>query len=143
MSEPVILLVDDNANDVELTLRALQRNHIAARVIVAADGAEALDCLFARGLHADRTKADTPRLILLDWNLPRISGHEVVRAIRDDERTGILPVVVLTTADDDAVRRAAYGAGANSYVRKPVEFEAFAAAINQICMYWLVLNDRP
>ena len=143
MSDQIILLVEDNSSDEELTLRALRKNNIANQVVVARDGAEALDYLFAKGAHAGRKTKDIPEIVLLDLNLPRIGGIEVLRAIRADERTKILPVVVLTSSKEDRDLMGSYQSGANSYIVKPVDFMQFAEAVRQLGMYWLVLNQRP
>lgn len=143
MSEPVILLVEDDSNDEELTLRALKKNKIWNEVVVARDGAAALDYLFARGSHAGRDSRDLPQLILLDLNLPKIGGLDVLRAIRADERTKLVPVVILTSSKEDGDVLGGYGGGANSYIVKPVDFTQFADAVRQLGMYWLVLNQPP
>jgi len=141
MSERVILLVEDNPKDEALTLRALKRSNILNPVVVAHDGVEALDHLFAPG--ADGMSNPLPQLVLLDLKLPKIDGLEVLRRIRGDERTRILPVVVLTTSTEDRDLLEGYRLGANSYVRKPVDFIQFAAAVGQLGLYWLVLNEPP
>jgi CheY-like chemotaxis protein len=142
MNEPFILLVEDNLNDEELTLRALKKNKLANKVIVARDGPEALDFLFARGAYADRNAKELPQLTLLDLNLPKLSGLEVLRAIRADQRTKLLPVVVLTTSKDDRDLTASYALGANSYIVKPVDFTQFSESVRQLGLYWLVLNQH-
>jgi two-component system response regulator len=139
--EPTILLVEDNWNDEALTLRALKKSNIANRVVVARDGAEALDYLLAPA--EDGSPKALPTLILLDLKLPKIDGHEVLRRIRSDERTRVLPVVILTTSVEPADRLAGYRLGANSFVRKPVDFAEFAQAVVQLGLYWLVLNEPP
>jgi len=141
MSEKVILLVEDNPKDEALTLRALKKNNILNRVVVAHDGVEALDYLFAPG--PDGSVNPPPQLILLDLKLPKIDGLEVLKRIRSDDRTRILPVVVLTTSTEDRDRMEGYRLGANSYVRKPVDFVQFAEAVGQLGLYWLVLNEPP
>ena len=141
MSEPIILLVEDNPNDEALTLRALKKNNIMNKVIVARDGAAALDYLFARGAYAHRGAAEVPQVVLLDLNLPKIGGLEVLRALRADERTKLLPVVILTSSKEDKDLFAGYSSGANSYVVKPVEFTQFSEAVRQLGLYWLVLNE--
>ena len=143
MSELVILLVEDNSSDEELTLRALRRANIANRVVVTRDGAEALDYLFARGVHAGRDPSVITQVVLLDLNLPKIGGLEVLRAIRADDRTRLLPVVILTSSMEDRDLIGGYSSGANSYVVKPVDFGQFAEAVRQLGLYWLVLNHRP
>jgi CheY-like chemotaxis protein len=136
-----ILLVEDNPKDEELTLRALRKNNIGNDVIVTRDGAEALDYLFARGAYAGR---DTlPQLVLLDLKLPKMDGLEVLRQMRAHERTRLLPVVILTTSNDEKDRLAGYRNGANSYVRKPVDFSEFMEAVRQLGLYWLILNEPP
>ena len=139
--EPVILLVEDNPKDEALTLRALKKANIGNRVVVAHDGVEAIDYLL--GCAADGSRNELPQLILLDLKLPKIDGHEVLRRIRGDERTRLLPVVILTTSVEDKDRLQGYRLGANSYVRKPVDFAEFAQAVVQLGLYWLVLNEDP
>jgi two-component system, response regulator len=139
--EPVILLVEDNPKDEALTLRALRKANIGNRVVVAHDGVEAIDYLL--GATADGSRNELPQLILLDLKLPRVDGHEVLRRIRGDERTRLLPVVILTTSVEDKDRLQGYRLGANSYVRKPVDFTEFAHAVVQLGLYWLVLNEEP
>jgi len=141
MSERVILLVEDNPSDEELTLRALKKSNILNRVVVVRDGAEALDYLFARGAHASRPADEVPQVILLDLKLPKIDGLEVLRALRADERTKLLPVVVLTSSIQEQDIVTSYGLGANSYVRKPVDFTQFVEAVRQLGLYWLVINQ--
>jgi two-component system, response regulator len=143
MSEHVILLVEDNASDEELTLRALRKSNILNKVIVARDGAEALDYLFARGTHQGRDPSDLPQVVLLDLNLPKIGGLDVLRAIRADDRTRVLPVVILTSSKEDKDLLSGYASGANSYIVKPVDFTQFADSVRQLGMYWLVLNQQP
>jgi len=139
--EPVILLVEDNPKDEALTLRALTKANIGNRVVIARDGVEAIEYLLGAG--ADGRRNPLPQLILLDLKLPKIDGHEVLRRIRNDERTRILPVVILTTSVEDRDRLQGYRLGANSYVRKPVDFAEFAQAVVQLGLYWLVLNEQP
>ena len=143
MGDGVILLVEDNRDDEELTLRALTKSNILNRVVVARDGAEALDYLFARGAHAARPPKEMPEVVLLDLKLPKVDGLEVLRQIRADERTRLLPVVVLTSSleQQDLVR--GYSLGANSYVRKPVDFNEFLDSVRQLGLYWLILNEGP
>jgi two-component system response regulator len=141
MSERIILLVEDNASDEELTLRALKKSNIVNRVVVVRDGAEALDWLFMRGVHASRPATDTVQVVLLDLKLPKIDGLEVLRTIRADDRTKLLPVVVLTSSIQEQDIIASYGLGANSYVRKPVDFTQFVDAVKQLGLYWLVINQ--
>ena len=136
-----ILLVEDNPDDEALTLRAFKKNKIANEVIVARDGVEALDFLFGNGPHAGRDTSNHPAVVLLDLKLPRIDGLEVLRRIRADDRTRLLPVVVLTTSKEQQDIHEAYSLGANSYIRKPVDFEKFIHAVGQLALYWLVLNE--
>jgi DNA-binding response OmpR family regulator len=142
MSDKIILLVEDNPNDEALTLRALKKNNIKNSVVVARDGAEALDWLFARGTHSGRDITVEPQVVLLDLKLPKVSGLEVLRAVRADARTKRLPIVLLTSSKEDQDVIAGYDLGANSYVRKPVDFGDFAEAIRQLGLYWLVLNEN-
>jgi len=139
----MILLVEDNRDDEALTLRALKRNNITNEVVVAHDGVEALDFLFGAGLHAGRDLADMPQVILLDLKLPKVDGMEVLRRLRADERTRLLPVVILTSSTEEQDRIHGYGLGANSYVRKPVDFAEFIEAVRQLGLYWLILNQPP
>lgn len=136
-----ILLVEDNPDDEALTLRAFTKNRITNPVVVARDGVEALDYLFGTGRHTARDTRDTPAVVLLDLKLPRIDGLEVLRRIRADERTRLLPVVVLTTSREQQDIIDAYTLGANSYIRKPVDFERFIQTVGQLGMYWLSLNE--
>ena len=139
----VILLVEDNPDDEALTLRALNKNNIKNDVVVARDGAEALDYLFGAGKYAGRDTALMPQVVLLDLKLPKIEGLEVLRRVRADDRTKLLPVVILTSSNEDQDRIAGYGLGANSYVRKPVDFTQFLDAARHLGLYWLVLNEAP
>jgi two-component system, response regulator len=139
----VILLVEDNPDDEALTLRALSKNNIKNDVVVARDGAEALEYLFGTGKYAGRDTALLPQVVLLDLKLPKIEGLEVLRRLRADERTKLLPVVILTSSNEDQDRITGYGLGANSYVRKPVDFSQFLEAARQLGLYWLVLNEGP
>jgi two-component system response regulator len=141
MSEQVILLVEDNESDEELTRLAFRRNNIRNRIVVARDGAEALDFLFGTGTHAGRDTCVLPAVVLLDLNLPKLGGIEVLRAIRAEERTKFLPVVILTSSREDIDVTRGYASGANSYIVKPVDFTQFAAAVRQLGLYWLVLNQ--
>ncbi len=143
MSNRVILLVEDNASDVELTRRALSRSRVANELVVAEDGQEALDYLFATGVHSGRDVANLPALVLLDLKLPKVSGHEVLRRIRASEATRRVPVVVLTSSREEQDLATSYDNGANSYIRKPVDFSRFAEAIQQMGLYWLILNEPP
>jgi two-component system response regulator len=143
MTDRSILLVEDNARDEELALRALRKNKIDNEVAVARDGVQALDYLFATGAHAGRSAAPLPTVVLLDLKLPKIDGLEVLRRVRAGERTKLLPVVLLTSSKEDKDRLAAYHSGANSFVRKPIEFAEFSEAIRQLGLYWLILNEPP
>ena len=143
MSSKTILLVEDNPDDVELTIRALKKNNIANAIDVVRDGEEALDYLAATGKYANRQLADLPQVVLLDLKLPKIGGIEVLRALRADPRTKLLPVVVLTSSTEEPDIITSYQLGANSYVRKPVNFVDFVDAVRQLGLYWLVLNQAP
>jgi two-component system response regulator len=140
MHDRVIVLVEDNASDEELTLRALRKSKIGNRVVVLRDGAEALDYFFCRGAHAGRPASEIVQVVLLDLKLPKVDGLDVLRALRADPRTRLIPIVILTSSaeDQDVVR--GYGLGANSYVRKPVDFTQFVEAVRQLGLYWLVIN---
>jgi two-component system response regulator len=142
MRSKTVLLVEDNPDDELLTLRAFTKNNIKNDIAVARDGAEALDYLFCEGVHAGR-ESELPELVLLDLKLPKIDGLEVLRRIRGDARTALLPVVVLTSSKDEEDLLRSYELGANSYVRKPVEFESFLDAVRNLGLYWLVLNEGP
>jgi two-component system response regulator len=139
----LILLVEDNDDDVELTLRALRRNRVANRVHVVRDGAEALEYLFATGSYAGRDVRDTPNLVLLDLKLPEVGGLELLERLRSDARTRRLPVVILTSSNVESDLARSYDLGANSYIRKPVDFTQFMEAVNQLGLHWLVLNEAP
>lgn len=143
MPEGVILLVEDNPDDQALTLRALKKNNIGNPVVVAKDGVEALDYLFATGRYADRDAGDTPVLVLLDLKLPKVDGHEVLGALRADPRTELVPVVILTSSREERDMIDGYRSGANSYIQKPVDFEEFTEAVRQLGLYWLLLNQTP
>ncbi|MCH7737910.1 MAG: response regulator [Chloroflexi bacterium] len=143
MSSDVILLVEDNPDDEALTIRALNRNNITNEVIVARDGVEAMDYVFARGTHSERDINDLPRLVLLDLKLPKVDGLEVLKQIRADDRTKRLPVVVLTSSKEEQDLVDSYNLGVNSYIRKPVDFTLFTEAVRQVGLYWLVLNEPP
>ena len=143
MNSRLILLIDDNPSDVELTKRALEKRHINNQLLVAEDGKEALDYLFAEGVHAGRDVTDLPTLVLLDLKLPKLDGLQVLRRIRADPRTKRLPVVILTSSSEEQDLAAGYDLGANSYIRKPVDFAQFAEAIEYLGLYWLVLNEPP
>lgn len=139
----IILLVEDNPDDVELTLRAFRKMNLANDIEVARDGAEALEYLLARGAHAGRDAASDPQLVLLDLKLPKVDGLEVLRQMRGHERTRLLPVVVLTSSRQDRDVVESYRLGANGYVRKPVDFHEFTEATSRLGLYWLVLNVAP
>jgi two-component system response regulator len=141
MSDRVILLVEDNADDEELTLRALAKSNILNPVTVVRDGVEALDYLFGRGAHASRDARDQPQVVLLDLKLPKLDGLEVLRAVRTDPRTKRIPIVILTSSAEEQDIVAGYELGANSYIRKPVDFTQFVEAVRQLGLYWLVLNQ--
>ena len=143
MNSRLILLVEDNPSDVDLTKRALEKRHISNALLVAEDGKEALDYLFAEGVHAGRNVTDLPTLVLLDLKLPKLDGLEVLRRIRAEPRTKRLPVVILTSSNEEQDLAAGYDLGANSYIRKPVDFVQFAKAIEHLGLYWLVLNEPP
>ncbi len=141
MGEPMLLLVEDNPSDEELTLRALTKQKILNDIFVVRDGVEALEFLFGEGKHADRDMSRQPDVILLDLKLPRLGGLEVLQRIRADERTKMLPVVVLTSSSQDEDIISSYRLGANSYVRKPVKFADFTEAVRQLGVYWLLINE--
>ncbi|MBZ5695849.1 MAG: response regulator [Acidobacteriia bacterium] len=143
MENGVILLVEDNPDDEALTLRALRKNNIKNEVVVARDGAEALDYLFGTGAHAGRDTGALPQVVLLDLKLPKIDGLNVLRQIRADKRAKLLPVVILTSSVEEQDRMQGYDLGANSYVRKPVDFNQFIEAVRQLGLYWLILNQPP
>jgi two-component system response regulator len=139
----VILLVEDNPDDEALTLRALQKHKISNEVVVARDGVQALDYLFGTGEHAGRDATVLPQITLLDLKLPKVDGLEVLRRLRADPRTKLAPVVILTSSNEERDLLDGYGLGANSYVRKPVDFDQFAEAVRYLGLYWLVLNQPP
>ena len=143
MNSKIILLVEDNPSDIGLTQRALGKSHVANELVVAEDGQAALDYVFGAGAYAGRDVTRLPALVLLDLKLPGVDGLEVLRRIRADERTRRLPVVVLTTSKEEQDVAASYDLGVNSYIRKPVDFNQFAQAIQQLGLYWLVLNEAP
>ena len=143
MASDVILLVEDNADDVALTQRALKRNNIMNEVVVGRDGEEALDYLFATGAHEGRDTTSMPQVILLDLKLPKIDGLEVLRRLRADDRTRLLPVVILTSSKEQQDLIQSYSSGANSYVQKPVNFDQFVEAVQHLGLYWLALNEPP
>ena len=143
MKERAILLVEDNPDDELLMRRALAKNDVAGEVVVAHDGVEALEYLFSSGSYAGRPAEAMPRLILLDLKLPRLNGFEVLQRVRADERTRLLPVVILTSSRERRDVLEGYGLGANSYVRKPVDFEQFLKVVEQLKLYWLGINESP
>ncbi len=138
-----ILLVEDNPDDVELTLRALKKNNVTNRVVVVQDGAEALEYLFATGRYADRLMSNFPKVILLDLKLPLVDGIEVLRQCKADERTRQIPIVVLTSSREEPDIQTCYSLGVNSYIVKPVDFQQFTDAVRQTGLYWLLLNEPP
>ena len=143
MGEKIILLVEDNPDDVALTLRAFKKNNIQNRVVVVRDGTEALDYLFATGSYAGRDVGDLPQMILLDLNLPKVDGLQVLQHIRADDRTRFIPAVILTSSKEDQDIIKGYRFGCNSYVRKPVSFDEFLEVARQLGLYWLLLNQVP
>ncbi|MEA3488846.1 MAG: response regulator [Candidatus Omnitrophota bacterium] len=143
MKDKIILLVEDNPDDIELTTRVLKKNNITNEVVVLRDGQEALDCLLKEGAYADPEKSITPAVVLLDIKLPKVDGIEVLRRIRADDRTKLIPVVILTSSTEEQDIVNGYKFGCNSYVRKPVQFDKFAEAVRQLGLYWLLLNDLP
>ncbi|MDR3573473.1 MAG: response regulator [Anaerolineaceae bacterium] len=142
-NEVEILLVEDNPTDAELTLRALKKNRLANRVVHVSDGEEALDFLFGRGAFSDRNIQHSPKVILLDLKLPKVDGLEVLRIVKSDARTKIIPVVVLTSSIQEKDLVQSYEYGVNSYIVKPVDFDKFMEAVNGLGMYWLLLNQKP
>lgn len=143
MKNKMILLVEDNPDDEALTLRALKKNNVGNTVAIVRDGAEALDFLFCSGVYADRDPRDLPQVILLDLKLPKLDGLEVLRRLRADKRTSLLPVVILTSSKEEQDLLESYKNGANSYIRKPVDFDQFVEAVRQLGLYWLILNEAP
>jgi two-component system, response regulator len=143
MENKLILLVEDNPDDEALTLRAFRKNNVRNRIAVVRDGVEALDFLFCKGAYADRDPHDQPQIILLDLKLPKLDGMEVLERIRREENTRLLPVVILTSSKEEQDVIKGYSLGANSYVRKPVDFNQFVEAVRQLGLYWMVLNETP
>ena len=143
MGDKIILLVEDNADDEALTLRALKKNNIRNEVVIARDGAETLDYFFATGAYAGRDLSIMPAITLLDLKLPKVDGLEVLRRLRAEERTKLLPVVILTSSKEEQDVITGYSLGANSYIRKPVDFAQFTEAIRELGLYWLVMNEPP
>lgn len=143
MMEQVVLLVEDNADDEALTLRAFRKNNICHKIAVAHDGVEALDYLFATGAYDDRRASSLPCLVILDLKLPKVSGLEVLERLRADKRTKLLPIVVLTSSKEDQDLITSYSLGANSYIRKPIDFTAFTEVVRQLGAYWLMINEQP
>lgn len=143
INNKIILLVEDNPDDQMLTLRALRNSTVKSELVIVSDGVEALDYLFGTGKYAGRDLSVMPQLILLDLKLPKIDGLEVLRQLRASDRTNLLPVVVLTTSAEEKDRLHSYSLRANSYVRKPVDYAEFAQAVQQLGLYWLVLNEAP
>ena len=143
MEEKIILLVEDNADDEELTIRTLQKNHLKNKIVVVRDGVEALDYLFGTGKYKDRDLSVSPVLIMLDIKLPKLNGLEVLKRIKTDQRTKFIPVVILTSSDEEKDLIESYQLGANSYVRKPVDFAEFQNSVRQLALYWVLLNESP
>lgn len=143
MEEKIILLVEDNADDEELTIRTLQKNHLKNKIVVVRDGVEAIDYLFGTGEYKDRDLSVSPVLIMLDIKLPKLNGLEVLKKIKADPRTKFIPVVVLTSSDEEKDLIESYQLGANSYVRKPVDFAEFQNSVRQLALYWVLLNESP
>lgn len=143
MNDKTILLIEDNPSDIDLTKRALERGRILNELKVVTDGQEALDYLFLKGAHAGRDPSDLPALILLDLKLPKVSGIDVLKGIRANAKTRRLPVVILTSSGEEQDLAAGYDSGANSYIRKPVDFEHFVQSVAQLKLYWLILNEPP
>ncbi len=143
MEKKIILLVEDNPDDVELTMRALKKNNIQNEVVVARDGAEALEYLFGEGKYTGRNTGVMPQIVLLDLKLPKVSGLEVLQRLRGDDRTRLLPIVILTSSKEEIDLVEGYSRGANSYIRKPVDFNQFTEAVRQLGLYWLLLNEAP
>ncbi len=143
MKESLILLVEDNEDDIMLTERAIKKNRITNKLVIARDGNEALDFLFCRGEYEGRNPSELPIVVLLDLKLPKVDGLEVLKAIRADERTRLLPVIILTSSKEEQDIISCYTSGANSYIRKPVDFNQFIDAIQSLHLYWVILNESP
>jgi two-component system, response regulator len=143
MNQKAILLIEDNSSDVDLTIRAFEKSHIGNQVVIARDGKEALDYLWGQGAFTGRDVSDVPAVTLLDLKLPKVSGLEVLRRIRADARTRRLPVVILTSSEEEQDLASGYDLGVNSYIRKPVDFNQFVEAIGHLGLYWLVWNEAP
>ena len=143
MKEKIILLVEDNPDDITLTLRALKKNSIFNEVVVAKDGVEALDYLFGTGIYAGRDTSVMPVVTLLDLKLPKIDGFEVLKRVRSNERTKLIPIVILTSSKEECDLINGYSLGANSYIRKPVDYEQFTEAIRELGLYWILINEPP
>lgn len=143
MADKMILLVEDNPDDEELTLRALRKSKLTNEIAVTRDGSEALEFLFCEGQYADRNPSVMPAVVLLDLKLPKLNGLDVLRRIRADERTKLIPVVILTSSSEDEDMINSYTSGANSYVRKPVAFSQFADAVSDLGLYWMLINEGP
>jgi CheY-like chemotaxis protein len=143
MKEKIILLVEDNPDDITLTLRALKKNNISNEVVIAKDGVEALDYLFGAGIYAGRDTSVMPVVTLLDLKLPKIDGLEVLKRVRANDKTKLIPIVILTSSKEENDLINGYSLGANSYIRKPVDFEQFNIAIRELGLYWILLNESP
>lgn len=142
-TEVEILLVEDNPNDAEMTIRALKKSHLANKIVHLKDGAEALDFFFGKGQFSGRDIANKPKVVLLDLKMPRVDGMEVLQKVKSDERTKMIPIVVLTSSKEDPDIQACYDLGVNSYIVKPVGFESFMKAVSELGMYWMLLNQSP